>query len=106
MGNRVNFLEEASRLAAQLEGLVTNRATADGVVTASERQEINLIHLVQQGIAEKLNIENLCAFLNKGGRPNEYSNRLASPLGIGLIDLTAEREARKVVPFPGADEYA
>ena len=106
MGNRVNFLEEASRRAARLEALVITRAKADGVITPDEREEITLSRQVREGIADKLNIENLCAFLQKGGRPNEYSNRLAAPLGIGLIDLTAEREARKIVPFPGTDEYA
>lgn len=112
MGNKTNRLSPTQFKNSRVHELIVWMATRDGEVCAREREAIVLSQEVSDDIAFDIGMDNLEAHLRKMRRDDEvtdYTNRLAEVVNLSIenvIDLEAEREARKLVPFPQRDEYA
>ena len=81
-------------------------ALEDNELDAGERAGLAQIDRLIDFTTEVKARRHLASHIEKGGNPTDYMNRIAAPIGMKVVSLAAEREARKIVPFPGTDEYA
>ena len=106
MGNRPQAEERTLFDLASIRTSYVAKAKEDGVIDATERSAIRVIDNLTAFVTDVRARRQLAGLIEKGGDVSEYMNRIAAPVGMKIVNLDAEREARKLVPFPGADEYA
>ena len=97
MGNREHQTEIIVAKIAAFSRRQIENASADGHIDAQERAEIDETRAILDFAKEMNERRMLADYLERGGDPNAYCNRMAARIGM---EITPINDRGRVVPFP------
>src|SRR5699024_3675939 len=96
MGNRPQPEEHIAIQLHAIRRAAWEKAWNGETLHASDRADISRIDNLIDFVAERNARKSLAAAIDKGVETLDYLNKLAKPCGLGIVDLDAEREKRRV----------
>lgn len=103
MGNKENVLADAQAKIHRLSTRIVASARANGVLTADDREMVCLAESAMTDLMTYSVGQWIGDYIGKGGRGTYYANQRLAAIGLKIVDLTAEREAREKVT--SLDDY-
>lgn len=104
MGNRPQPEERTLFDLATIRRNYFTKANEDHVIDPTGRSTLRVIDNLIDFVTGVRARRQLAGLIEKGADVSEYMNRLAEPVGMKIVNLDAEREARdKVIAFPKSD---
>lgn len=101
MANRESRLDNHAIDFSLIRRRMVQRLAADGVICPDDRAVIDAMDAELAELHDTAARHRFIAYVEKGGDPGTYMDRQTEPLGWRVVTLEDERNARKVVPFPG-----
>lgn len=103
MGNREHMSETIVYKIATFHRHQKRNAMADGYLSPEEREEIEMTATILEYATEANERRQFADYIERGGDPNAYANRMAVRIGMKITHL--EEHRGRVVAFPGQQQH-